>query len=97
MAANQSILELMTSPFGLESMKYCFSKVSLEAKLPDQKFFRNIRQRNFDSGAQAPCWSIWKSNISLTLSQKEKLLAQKLTDWQPFKLQNSNGRGGLNF
>ena len=34
----------MTSPFGSESMKYCSSKVLLEAKLPDQKFFRNLRQ-----------------------------------------------------
>jgi hypothetical protein len=36
---------------------------------------------------------LWKSNISLPLSQKEKSLAPKLTDWQPFKLQNSNGHG----
>ena len=36
MAANWSILELMTSPFDSESMKYCSSKVLLEAKLPDQ-------------------------------------------------------------
>ena len=27
-----------------------------------------------------------KSNISLCLSQKEKSLAPKLTDWQPYKL-----------
>ena len=45
-------------------------------------------------GATKP---LWKTNISLTLSQKEKSLAPKLTDWRPFKLQNSNGRGGLNF
>ena len=36
--------------------------------------------------------ALLKSNISLCLSQKEKSLAPKLTDWQPFKLQNSNGR-----
>ena len=28
----------------------------------------------------------WKPNISLTLSQKEKSLGPKLTDWRPFKL-----------
>ena len=49
----------MTSPFGSESIKYCFSKVLLQAKLPDQKFFRNIRQRDFDSAAQAPFLSNW--------------------------------------
>ena len=59
MAANQSILELMTSPFSSGSMKYCFSKVLLRGKLPDQIFFHNIRQHNFDSAAQAPCWSLW--------------------------------------
>ena len=35
--------------------------------------------------------------LSTTEIQKEKSLALKLTDWRPFKLQNSNGRGGLNF
>ena len=30
-------------------------------------------------------------------SQKEKSLAPKLTNWRPFKLQNSNGRGGSIF
>ena len=59
MAANRSILELMTSPFGSESMKYRSSKVLLEAKLPDQKFFRNLRQCDFDSAA--PPWSICKT------------------------------------
>ena len=39
----------MTSPFG--------SKVLLEAKLPDQKFFRNLHQRDFDSTAPASTWS----------------------------------------
>merc|ERR1719362_881794 len=29
-------------------MKYCSSKVLLEAKLPDQEFFRNLCQRNFE-------------------------------------------------
>jgi hypothetical protein len=51
--ANRSILELMTSLFGSKSMKYCSSKVLLEAKLLDQKFFRNLRQRDFDSAAPA--------------------------------------------
>ena len=41
--------------------------------------------------------ALWKSNIALCLSQKEKSLAPKLTKWQPFKLQNSNGCGRLNF
>ena len=54
MAAIWSILELMTSPFGSNTMKYCFVKVLLQAELPDQKFFRNIRQRNFDSATQPP-------------------------------------------
>ena len=43
MAAIRSILELMTSPFGLESMQYCSFKVLLEGKLPHQNFFRNLR------------------------------------------------------
>jgi hypothetical protein len=30
---------------------------------------------------------LWKSNISLWVSQKEKSLAPKLTEWQPFKPQ----------
>ena len=51
MAINRSILELITSPFGSESMKYCSSRVILEAKLPDQKFFRNLCQCDFDSAA----------------------------------------------
>ena len=37
-----------------------------------------------------------KSNISLCLSQKEKSLAPKLSEWRPFKPQVLNGRGGLN-
>ena len=41
--------------------------------------------------------ALWKSNISLCLSQKEKSLAPKLTEWRPFKPQILNGRGGLNF
>ena len=41
--------------------------------------------------------TLWKSNISLCLSQKEKSLAPKLTEWRPFKSQVLNGRGGLNF
>ena len=49
MAANWSILELMTSPFGSESMKYYSSKVLLEAKLPIQNFLRNLCQRDFAS------------------------------------------------
>ena len=36
-------------------------------------------------------------HISLCLSQKETSLAPKLTKWRPFKVQNSNGHGGLNF
>ena len=130
MAANRSILELMTSPFGSESKKYCSSKVLLEAKHQDQRFFHNIRQRDFDSAAQAPCWSKWPAwgirwrvKIALTLftkknlvwelslqnhfgraifhwlwaKRREKSLSPKLTNWRPFKLQNSNGHGGLNF
>ena len=38
MATNWSILELMTSPFGSESMTYCPFKVFLEAKLTDKNF-----------------------------------------------------------
>ena len=49
MAVNWSILELMISTFGSESMKYCSSKVVLKAKLQDQMFFHSIRQRDFDS------------------------------------------------
>ena len=41
--------------------------------------------------------ALWKSNISLCLSQKEKSLAPKLTEWWPFKPQVLNGRGRLNF
>ena len=41
--------------------------------------------------------ALWKSNISLWLSKKEKSLAPKLTEWQPFKYQILNGRGGLPF
>ena len=41
--------------------------------------------------------ALWKSNISLCLSQKENSLAQKLTQWRPFKVQNSDGRGRRNF
>jgi hypothetical protein len=40
-------------------MKYCSSKVILETKLPDQKFFRNLCQRDFDYAAPASPWSIW--------------------------------------
>ena len=29
-----------------------------ETKLPDQKFFLNIRQRDFDSAAQDQVWSL---------------------------------------
>ena len=59
MATIQSILELMTSYFGSDTMKYCFYKVLLQAKFPDQPFFRNIVQRDFDSATQAPCWSLY--------------------------------------
>ena len=41
--------------------------------------------------------SLWKSNISLCLSQKEKSLAPKLTKWRPFKPQVLNECGVLNF
>ena len=37
--------------------------------------------------------ALWKSNISLCLSQKEKSLAPKLTKWRPFKPQILDGRG----
>ena len=47
-------------------------------------------RKNFWSGSLAK--ALWKSNISLTLSQNEKSLAPKLNNWRPFKLQNSNGR-----
>ena len=40
--------------------------------------------------------ALWKNNISLTLSQKEKSLAPKLTDWRLSIFQNSNGCGELN-
>ena len=60
MATIQSILELMTSYFGSDTMKYCFYKVLLRAKFPDQPFFRNIVQRDFDSATQAPCWSLYE-------------------------------------
>ena len=56
MAANWLILELVTSHFGSESMKYCFSKVLLEAKLLEQKFFCNLRQPDFDPAAPASSW-----------------------------------------
>ena len=32
--------------------------------------------------------ALWKSYISLCLSQKEKSLAPKLTEWRSFELQN---------
>ena len=57
MAPIWSILELMTSPFGSETMKYCSFKVLLEAKLADQKFFGNLLQPDFDSAAPASFWS----------------------------------------
>ena len=41
--------------------------------------------------------ALWKSNISLCLSQKEKSLAPKLTELRPFKSQILNGRGRLKF
>jgi hypothetical protein len=40
--------------------------------------------------------ALWKSNISLCLSQKEKSLAPKLTKWRPFKPQTLNEHGRLN-
>ena len=41
--------------------------------------------------------ALWKSNISLCLSQKEKSLTPKLTKWRPFKPQILDGHGRLNF
>ena len=68
----------------------------MEAKLQSQ----NHIDVNYEKTVGLGAWltkALWKSNISLCLSQKEKSLAPKLTEWQPFKCQNSNGRGRLNF
>ena len=51
-----------------------------------------LQKKTFGLGALLTT-ALWKSNISLTLSQKEKSLAPKLTNWRPFILQNSNGCG----
>ena len=55
---------------------------------------------NYEKTFSLGAWltkALWKSNISLCLSQKEKSLAPKLTQWRPFKVQNSEGRGRRNF
>ena len=39
--------------------------------------------------------ALWKSNISLCLSQKEKSLTPKLTKWRPFKPQFLNFEMGV--
>ena len=44
---------------------------------------------NYEKTVGLGAWltkALWKSNISLCLSQKEKSLAPKLTEWWPFKL-----------
>ena len=45
---------------------------------------------NYEKTVGLRAWlakALWKSNISLCLSQKEKSLAPKLTEWRPFKPQ----------
>ena len=61
---------------------------------------QNCIDVNYEKTVGLGAWhtkALWKSNISLCLSQKEKSLVPKLTAWRPFILQNSNGRGRLNF
>ena len=69
---------------------------SLGPKLQGQNCVDAKYENTFSLRAQLTK-PIWKSNISLCLSQKEESLAPNLTEWRPFKLQNSNGRGGLKF
>ena len=52
---------------------------------------QNCVDVNYEKTVGLGAWltkALWKSNISLTLSQKEKSLAPKLTDWWPFIFQN---------
>ena len=43
---------------------------------------------NYEKTVGLGAWlTLWKSNISLCLSQKEKSVAPKLTKWRPFKPQ----------
>ena len=58
---------------------------SLGPKLQSQNCVDAKYENTFSLRAQLTK-KLWKSNISLTLSQKEKSLAPKLTDWQPYKL-----------
>ena len=72
-------------------------KVTIPGPEPQSQNHVDVNyEKTFGLGAQLTK-ALWKSNISLCLSQKEKSLAPKLTEWRPFKRQNSNGRGGLNF
>ena len=69
---------------------------SMGAKLQSQ----NCVDVNYEKTVGLGAWltkALWKSNISLCLSQKEKSLAPKLTEWRPFKPQVLNGHCGLNF
>ena len=61
---------------------------------------QNCVDVNYEKTVGLGAWltkTLWKSNISLYLSQNEKSLALKLTEWRPFKPQILNGPGGLNF
>jgi hypothetical protein len=60
---------------------------SMGPKLQSQNRIDVNYKKTFSLGAYL-IKLLWKSNISLTLSQKEKSLAPKLTNWWPFKLQN---------
>ena len=79
-----------------QNLKGVVTLTSMGAELQSQNHVDVNYGKTFGLGPQLTK-ALWKSNISLCLSQKQKSLAPKLTAWRPFILQNSNGRGGLNF
>ena len=61
-------------------------ETSMGAELQSQ----NCVDVNYEKTVGLGAWhtkALWKSNISMCLSQKEKSLAPKLTKWRPFKPQ----------
>ena len=72
--------------FGIIGQKYSKTDTVMGAKLQSQNRVDVNSEKTVGLGA----WltkALWKSNISLCLSQKEKSLAPKLTEWRPFKPQ----------
>ena len=70
MAAIRSILELMTSPFGSDTMKYCFSKV-----LP-MLFKVSSMRAELQSQNRVDICLIWKNCWSGSLAYKSTLKKQ---------------------